>query len=50
MQFWRLYKLNAYGQDVALIKPSQDVLATLQQFGVQLQVRSAAPLKVVYLR
>jgi hypothetical protein len=39
MQFWRLHKLNAYAQAVALIEPSQDVLSTLQQSGVQLQVR-----------
>ena len=50
MQFWRLYNLKAYAHDVALIEPSQDVLDALQRSGVQLQMRSAAPLKVVYLR
>lgn len=50
MQFWRLYNLQAYASEVALIEPSQDVLDALQQSGFQIQVRSAAPLKVVYLR
>jgi hypothetical protein len=50
MQFWRLYNLKAYASEVALIEPSQDVLDALQRSGVQVQVRTAAPLKVVYLR
>jgi len=50
LQFWRLYNLKAYAFEVALIDPSQDVLDALQQSGFQVQVRSAAPLKVVYLR
>ena len=37
-------------QEVALIEPSQDVLDALQQSGFKVEVRSAAPLKVVYLR
>jgi 4-amino-4-deoxy-L-arabinose transferase-like glycosyltransferase len=49
MQFWRLYNLKAEAQDVALIEPSQSVLDALQKAGFQVQVRSAAPLKVVYL-
>jgi Dolichyl-phosphate-mannose-protein mannosyltransferase len=50
MQFWRLYNLKAYASEVALIEPSQDVLDALQRSGLQVQVRSAAPLRVVYLR
>jgi len=50
MQFWRLYNLKAYAQEVALIEPSQDVLDALQRSGLQIQVRSAAPLRVVYLQ
>ena len=50
LQFWRLYNLKAYASEVALIDPSQDVLDALQQSGIQVQVRSAAPLKIVYLR
>ena len=50
MQFWRLYNLKAYASEVALIEPSQDILDMLQQSGIQIQLRSAAPLKVVYLR
>jgi len=49
MQFWRLYNLRAEAQEVALIEPSQGVLDALQKAGFQVQVRSAAPLKVVYL-
>ena len=49
MQFWRLYNLRAEAQQVALIEPSQGVLDALQKEGFQVQVRSAAPLKVVYL-
>ncbi len=50
LQFWRLYNLKAYAQEVALIEPSPDVLDALQRSGVQVQVRYATPLKVVYLR
>jgi len=50
MRFWQLYNVRAYASEVALIAPSQDVLDALQQSGFQMQVRSAAPLKVVYLR
>jgi hypothetical protein len=50
MQFWQLYNLKAYAPEVALIEPSLDVLEALQRSGVQVQVRSAAPLRVVYLR
>jgi uncharacterized membrane protein len=50
MQFWRLYNLKAYASEVALIEPSQDVLDALQQSGIQVQVRSATPLRVVYLQ
>ena len=50
MQFWQLYNLKAYTSEVALIEPSQDVLDALQRSGFQMEVRSAAPLKVVYLR
>ena len=49
LQFWRLYNLKAYASEVALIEPSQDVLDALKQADVQIQVRSAAPLRVVYL-
>ncbi len=50
MQFWRLYNLKAYAQEVALIEPSQDVLDALQKSGLKVEVRSTVPLKVVYLR
>jgi len=50
LQFWRLYNLKAYAPEVALIEPSQDVLDALQRSGLQVQVRSSAPLKIVYLR
>jgi hypothetical protein len=50
LQFWRLYNLKAYAQEVALIEPSQDVLDALQRSGLQVHVRSSAPLKVVYLQ
>jgi Dolichyl-phosphate-mannose-protein mannosyltransferase len=50
MQFWRPYNLKAYTSEVALIEPSQDVLDALQKSGIQVQIRSAAPLKVVYLQ
>ena len=50
MQFWRLYNLKAYAPEVALIEPTPDVLDALQRSGFQVEVRSAAPLKVVYLR
>jgi hypothetical protein len=50
LQFWRLYNLKSYASEVALIEPSQDVLDALQQSGIQVQVGSAAPLRVVYLR
>ena len=49
MQFWRLYNLKAEAPEVALIEPSQGILDALQKAGFQVQVRSAAPLKVVYL-
>jgi len=50
MQFWRLYNLQAYASEVALIEPSQDVLDALQRSGLRVQVRFSAPLRVVYLR
>ena len=49
MQFWRLYNLKAEAQEVALIEPSPGVLDALQQEGFQVEVRSAAPLKIIYL-
>jgi len=50
LQSWRLYNLKAYATEVALIEPSQDVLDALQRSGIRVQVRTAAPLKVVYLQ
>jgi len=50
LQFWRLYNLKAFPREVALIEPTPDVLDALQQAGFKLEVRSSAPLKVVYLR
>jgi Dolichyl-phosphate-mannose-protein mannosyltransferase len=50
MQFWQLYNFKAYASEVALIEPSQDVLEALQRSGFTVEVRSATPLKVVYLR
>ena len=50
LQIWRPYNLKEYAPEVALIEPSQDVLELLRRDGFQLRIRSAAPLKVVYLQ
>jgi len=50
LQFWRLYNLKAFPREVALIEPTPDVLDALQQAGFKLDIRSSAPLKVVYLQ
>jgi len=50
LQFWQMNNLKAFPREVALIEPTPDVLDALRQTGFKLEVRSSAPLRVVYLQ
>jgi len=49
MQFWTIDDLKQHAADVALIDPSPATLEALKQAGVQVEVKYAKPLQVVYL-
>ncbi len=50
MQFWSVEDLRKHARETALLEPTQDDRGILQQAGLELRLRSAAPLEVDYLQ
>jgi len=50
LQFWQTSQLQEHAQQVALIKPTPDVLQIMEQAGLDTKVRFSQPVRVVYLQ
>lgn len=50
LQFWTLAELKQHARETALIDPREDTIAAMRQAGLQVELRYAEPIRVVYLR